>query len=100
MSDILYTVHETATDLYKNGHIDQMTMRQFDALCLTPVLEFDAQSIKTLRETFGLSQAVFALYLNVSKKLVQKWECGASNPKGAAAKLLALAQKNGLQAIT
>lgn len=100
MSDILDMVHETATDLFNKGNIDQMTLRQFDAVCLTPVLEFDAQAIKALRETFGLSQAVFALYLNVSKKLVQKWECGTSSPKGAAAKLLALAQKNGLQSIT
>lgn len=100
MSDILDSVHDTAKDLYEKGHIDQMTMRQFDAICLTPVGDFDAQQIKVMRETFGLSQAVFALYLNVSKKLVQKWEAGTSYPKGAAAKLLALAQKHGLQAIT
>ena len=100
MSDILDSVHETAKDLYDNGHINQMTMHHFDTICLTPIQEFDADSIKNLREQFGLSQAVFAEYLNVSKKLIQKWEHGTSNPKGTAAKLLSLAQKNGLQAIT
>lgn len=100
MSDILDSVHETASDFYSKGHIDQMTMRHFDTLCLTPVRDFAANDVKGLREKFGLSQGVFAEYLNVSKKLVQKWEHGISNPKGPAAKLLALAEKNGLQAIT
>jgi putative transcriptional regulator len=100
MSDILDAVHETAKDFYQHDHIDQVTMHHFNALCLTPIPTFDAVLIKNLRQKFGLSQGVFAEYLNVSKKLVQKWEHGTSSPKGAAAKLLALAHKNGLGAIT
>jgi len=100
MSEILEAVHETAKDLFEIGHIDQMTMRKFDTMCLTPITDFRAQDIKALREKFELSQAVFAQFLNVSAKLVQKWEQGLSRPKGAAAKLLALANKNGLAAIT
>ena len=34
---ILASVHETATGLHKAGAIDKATMREFDAICLTPV---------------------------------------------------------------
>jgi len=100
MSDILDAVHETAQDLYDNGVIDTLTMRHFDAMCLTPIPNLASQHVKQLRERFGLSQAVLAQYLNVSTKLVQKWEQGVTKPKGAAAKLLALASKKGLDGIT
>jgi len=99
MSDILNTVHETATGLHKQGKLDKQTLRQFDAMCLTPVNDFDANDVKALRSRFNLSQAVLAEYLNVSTKLVQKWEQNVSQPKGAALKLLSLAKKNGIDAI-
>ncbi len=99
MSDILATVHKTATGLYKHGKMDKQTLREFDALCLTPIAEFDAKEVKQLRARFHLSQAVLAEYLNVSTKLVQKWEQNLSRPKGAALKLLSLAKKNGIDAI-
>lgn len=34
---ILASVHKTAVGLHKSGLIDKATMREFDALCLTPV---------------------------------------------------------------
>ena len=99
MSDILKTVHETVSELHEHGAIDKTTLRQFDALCLTRLHEFDGKQVQKLRQRFHLSQAVFAEYLNVSKKLVQKWEQNESHPKGAALKLLALANKKGIDAI-
>ncbi|OLQ83952.1 transcriptional regulator [Photobacterium proteolyticum] len=99
MSDILKAVHETVSELHEHDAIDKTTLRQFDALCLTPMHEYNGEEVRTLRESFNLSQSVFAQYLNVSTKLVQKWEQNASHPKGAALKLLALAQKNGIDAI-
>ncbi|WED22474.1 DNA-binding transcriptional regulator [Vibrio sp. JC009] len=99
MSDILNTVYETAQDLHKNGEMDKTTLRKFDAICLTPVHEFSADEVKSLRVRFNLSQAVLAEYLNVSTKLVQKWEQNVSHPKGAALKLLTLAEKKGIDVI-
>ena len=42
MSDILKAVHQTAKGLRKTGVIDKTTMRKFDSVCLTKVLEFTA----------------------------------------------------------
>ena len=53
--------------------------------------------IRALRERENVSQPVFALYLNVSKKAVQKWERGEAQPNSAAMKLLSLVERNGLQ---
>ncbi|MCA2016966.1 DNA-binding transcriptional regulator [Vibrio tritonius] len=99
MSRLLESIHKTAADLRDKGHIDKQTMREFDALCLTPVAEMGPKDIQSLRTHFDISQSVFACYLNVSVKAVQKWERGEATPKGAALKLLSLAKKNGIDAI-
>lgn len=99
MSDILKFVHRTAKGLKKSGAIDKMTMRKFDALCLTTVHEFTPEQIRRLRLKYNLSQPVFAQYFNVSDKLVKKWEQGDSSPRGAALKMLAIAEKKGLETI-
>lgn len=100
MSDILNSVHKTAKGMHKTGAIDKVTMRKFDALCLTPIHDFKPKQVKALRERYGLSQPVFACYLNVSDKLVKKWEQGESMPRGPALKMLVLAEKKGIEAIS
>lgn len=96
---ILDTVHETASDLNKAGVMDEMTMREFDALCLTEVKELTALQIKRLRQKEKASQGVFAAYLNTSLSTVQKWEQGAKRPNGPSMKLLNIVQKHGLKAL-
>ena len=51
-------------------------MREFDALCLTPVTPMAPEEIKALREREQVSHPVFASYLNVRKDAVSKWERG------------------------
>ncbi len=99
MSDILKTVHTTTVGLHQQGAIDKVTMRKFSNLCLTQIHDFSPDQVKQIREKYHLSQPVFAQHLNVSGKLVKKWEQGVSSPKGAALKLLVLAEKEGLEAI-
>lgn len=99
MSELLKSIHKDMQALHKSGVIDDVTLRNFDALCLTPVPEFSPDDIKHIRETNHISQGVLAAYLNVTDKAVQKWEQGRAKPAGASAKLLALVQKKGLQAI-
>lgn len=55
--------------------------------------------IKQIRESFQVSQAVFARLLNVSVSTVQKWEIGQKKPTGAALKLLQLVKKLGLEVV-
>ncbi len=99
-SKILSVVHQDARDLLKIGLMDEMTMREFDALCLPPVKEFSAQQIRRIRIKHKASQAVFAAFLNTSKSTVQKWEQGQKKPNGPSLKLLNLVEKKGLEALT
>jgi putative transcriptional regulator len=96
---ILDTVHDTAKGLNEAGVMDTMTMREFDALCLTPVKNLSAAQIKRLRTRNKASQAVFAAYLNTSPSTVQKWEQGQKKPNGPSLKLLNLVQQKGLEAL-
>lgn len=98
-SKILDAVHETAKDLYAAGVIDQVTMREFDRACLSPVPPLRASDIRRIRQRAHVSQAVFAAVLNTSVSTVQKWEVGQKRPTGTALKLLHLVQKIGLQAV-
>ena len=98
-SDALAAVHETAVGLHEAGVMDKRTLRAFDALCLTPIPDMSPERIRAIRLREGVSQAVFARYLNVSKGLVSQWERGKKRPRGASLKLLALVEKKGLDAV-
>ena len=98
-SPILNAIHETAKGLHKAGVMDQITLREFDQLCLPPVEPLQPEQIKHIRETTRVSQAVFARLLNTSLSPVQKWEIGQKKPTGAALKLLHLVQKRGLEIV-
>lgn len=98
-SAILEAVHETAKGLHRAGVMDQVTLREFDRLCLPPIEPLKPEQIRRIRETSQVSQAVFAAFLNTSVSTVQKWEIGQKKPTGTALKLLHLVQKRGLEAV-
>lgn len=98
-SDALAAAHETIEGFYKSGVVDKQTMRKFDEMCLTPVRKYTAADIRELRAREGISQPVFARYLNVTKSLVSQWERGEKHPRGASLKLLALIERKGLDAV-
>ncbi|HIB1405739.1 TPA: helix-turn-helix domain-containing protein [Salmonella enterica subsp. enterica serovar Muenchen] len=60
-------IHETMEALHEIGAVDKQTMRQFDELCLSPIIPITPKKIRALRERENLSQPVFAHHLNVSK---------------------------------
>jgi|SRR5262245_38269146 putative transcriptional regulator len=98
-SKALGAVHEAMADLHRVGLLDTKTMKEFDAACLTPVEKVTPRQIAALRKREGVSQAVFASYMNVTTGLVSKWERGEKHPHGPSLKLLALVKKKGLEAI-
>ena len=98
-SAILEAVLQTAKGLHKAGVMDQLTLREFDRLCVPPVEPLKPDQIKKIREATRVSQAVFAALLNTSLSTVQKWEIGQKKPTGTALKLLHLVQKRGLEVI-
>jgi putative transcriptional regulator len=96
---ILDVVHESARDLHDAGLMDEVTLKEFDALCLPPVKVYSATQIKRIRQRSKASQGVFAAYLNTSVSTVQKWECGAKKPNGPSLKLLNLVDSKGLEVL-
>jgi putative transcriptional regulator len=98
-SMIIEAVHDTAKGMYKAGVMDQVTLREFDRLCLPPIEPLKPEQIKKIREDSRVSQAVFAAILNTSLSTIQKWEIGQKRPTGAALKLLHLVRKRGLESV-
>lgn len=98
-SKILRAIHETASDLHEAGAMNKQTLRKFDTMCLTPVKPLSPEEIRNIRLSERVSQAVFALHLNVTKGLVSKWERGDRHPTGPSLKLLRLVQEKGLESI-
>ena len=96
-SDAFEAIHSSASAMFKVGAIDKATMRSFDASCLSVPPPIKPRQIKKLRESQGVSQPVFARYLNTSESTIEKWETGAKRPSGMALKLLAVVQKHGLK---
>ena len=98
-SDALSAVHETVAGLHAAGIVSKETLREFDESCLTQVHNFKPDEIARLRAREGVSQTVFAYYLNVSTDSVRKWEQGIKHPAGPSLKLLSLVEKKGLNSI-
>lgn len=96
---ILDVVHEGVKDLHEAGLMNDMTMREFDAMCLPPVKQYSAAEIKRIRTRTKASQGVFAAFLNTSKSTIQKWEQGAKHPNGPSLKLLNIVDQKGLEAL-
>jgi len=98
-SPILAAIHEGIEDLHIAGVVDKRTMRRFDQSCLTPVRELAPDEIRNLRLQIGVSQGVFARYLNVSPNLISQWERGEKHPQGPSLKMLSLVLRKGLESV-
>lgn len=96
-SDAFQAIHSAVAGMHKAGTVSKATMRHFDETCLAAPEELSPKQIKALRESYRVSQPVFARYLNTSESTVEKWESGATRPQGAALKLLSVTKKHGLE---
>lgn len=99
MSKHLDVAYDMAKDIYAVGGMDDITMREIEALCLPPKRHFEAADIKHLRESTRMSQAVFAAVLSVGVSTVQQWEMGYKKPSGPSAKLLDLLERKGVECL-
>ena len=57
-------------------------------LTIPEVKHYTNDEIRAIRNKTGLTQALFALYMGVSKKTVEAWEHGTNHPTGPACRLL------------
>lgn len=99
MSKLLNAIVETADDLHRAGVMDEVTMREFDALTLPEIKRYTAAEIKRIRLKNGVSQPVFAAYLNASTSTVRQWEQSKKHPQGTALKLINIIENKGLEAL-
>ncbi len=99
MSEILDIAHEMAQDLFKAGAMDEITMREIEALCLPLKRPFRPEDIRRIRMANHVSQAAFAAMLGIGKTTVQQWEQGQKKPSGPAQRLLDLIDRKGLAAL-
>ncbi|EGC17541.1 putative zinc finger/helix-turn-helix protein, YgiT family [Kingella denitrificans] len=98
-SDLLATAHDIASSLHRVGAIDDRQMRKYDKACLTKVEPLSGEQIRAIREKEDLTQAAFAIHLNISKNQVSDWERGVKKPSGTALKLLTIVKNKGIGAI-
>ena len=75
---------------YQEGKIDARKTK----IAVKPVESFSSEDIKQIRKRVGLSQAIFASSLGVSKKTVEAWERGINSPGGPSRRLLQLIRDN------
>jgi len=92
-------VLETMEGLYKNGSIDEITIREVRALALEDIKPYPPRAIVRLRRKLKLSQAALARFINTSVQTVQGWEQGAKKPSGTALKLLHIIEVKGLAGV-
>jgi putative transcriptional regulator len=88
-----------AVGLMSDGNLDKITMRMLDKEKLPNVEPLTADEIRRVRERAGVSQAVFARYLNLTVSYVSQLERGEKHPTGATAKLLDVIRRKGIEAI-
>lgn len=76
---------QEAIDFERGNGKDKTTI-----FLIAPVTKYSNEEIKSIRNKAGMTQAVFANYIGVSKKTVEAWELGRIHPTGPAYRLLAI----------
>lgn len=100
-SRVLAEMMEMAQALQTHDLISKQDMAKMKLICEAPP-HYSPERVTAIRVGKAkVSQSVLASILNVSVSAVQKWESPSSgkHPSGAAAKLLQLIDKRGLEAI-
>lgn len=71
---------------YEKGKVRARTAK----CTVNPAPEFNAQEIKSVRNSLQMTQAAFAAVMSVSTKTVEAWEAGRNVPIGTARRMLSL----------
>lgn len=95
---------EMAEDQHRIGIMDdaayrKITLRHLGKTPPSTSEPLTGEEIRAIREKANLSQAAFALYLNLTVGYVSQLERGVKQPKGPALTLLNVIRRKGLEAI-
>lgn len=96
---LLEMAHDYRGTLLSDETTDKITMRVLGEKAPPKPAQLTPDQIRRLREKAGMSQAVFARYLNLTTGYVSQLERGAKHPTGAALALLHVIRRKGMEAI-
>ena len=74
------------------AHAGKKTLRTH-TVELKPEVQIEATEITTLRDSLGLSRAVFARYLRTNPRTLENWEQGRAKPNAQAALIMRMVEK-------
>ncbi len=95
MNDLLKNLSEGLQEAV-DYEVGQGSARE-ETYIIEPVREFTGAEIRKIRMDAGMTQAIFAYYMGVSKKTVEAWEGGRTHPTGPVFRLLAILAAQNLQ---
>ena len=96
---LLELARDTRGTLLTTATADKITMRILGNKAPAPPALLAPEEIRRLREKAGMSQAVFARYLNLTTGYLSQLERGAKRPSGPALALLNVIKRKGIEAI-
>ena len=99
MTSLQKTINDIAEGLHKSEIIDKRTLRDLVDDDHPLLNEYTGEEIQQIRKRQKLSQAVFALYLNVSPATVKSLEQGKRHAHGAILKLLNIVDNQGINVL-
>ena len=104
LSKVSEAILEMAGDQYRSGLMDnatheKITARLIGAQAIPTARPISAKEIRNLRARANMSQAAFALSLNLSAGYISQLERGTKQPKGPALALLNVIRRKGFEAI-
>jgi putative transcriptional regulator len=104
LSRLTKALLETADDLHMSGLMNdadynKITLRHLGNEKISTAEPVTPEDIRKMRDQARMSQAVFALHLNVTTGYVSQLERGAKQPTGAALALLNVIRRKGMEAI-
>jgi putative transcriptional regulator len=98
-AELLEMAQDMRGTLLSAATADKITMRVLGDRAPARPGPLKADEIRRLREKAGMSQAVFARYLNLTAGYLSQLERGAKQPTGAALALLHVIRRKGIGAI-
>lgn len=99
MTSLQKTINDIAEGLHKSEIIDKKTLHDLVDDDYRSLNEYTGEEIQQIRKRQKLSQAVFALYLNISPATIKSLEQGRRHAHGAILKLLNIVDNQGISAI-
>ena len=104
LSPVTEAILEMSDDMHRIGIMDdadygKITMRHLGKTPAVQAKPVKPEDVRKMRRKARMSQAVFALHLNVTTGYVSQLERGTKRPTGAALALLNVIRRKGIEAI-